>query len=423
VTVVGIARWARRRRRTLIAIVTCLVVLGLSVPNAWAWYHLRDGKTALARYHPEQAQADLAATLRVWPDRPSVHLLASRADRQADDFAGAERHLRAAYRAAGGSTDDIAFEWALLQAAIGNVWEVDQYLQARAEADPTLASLVWEALAEGYLRAYRTLDAMACLDYWLKLDPANVRALELRGITFVTGKGVTRGTDDYRRVLDLDPTRDQTRWRLALALLDLGGYEEALPHLERLAAVKPDDPDVLSRQARCMNMLDRGPEARRLLDGVLARHANHANALRTRGQFALTDRDPAEAERWLRQAVAVAPDDYQTQWLLFQALQQAGREDEARAQLRITEDVKDRSERLGELQSRRLAERPLDPALYYEMGMLLVRTGYPAEGEGWLKSTLALDADYAPAHAALADLYERAGNPKKAAEHRQRAGK
>ena len=40
----------------------------------------------------------------------------------------------------------------------------------------------------------------------------------------------------------------------------------------------------------------------------------------------------------------------------------------------------------------------------------MVRTGYPAEGEAWLNSALGLDPNYAPAHAALADLYERAGD-------------
>jgi predicted Zn-dependent protease len=240
-------------------------------------------------------------------------------------------------------------------------------------------------------------------------------------MTFVTGKGVVRGADDFRWVLDRDPDRDDTRWRLAQCLIDLGAYGEALPHLERLAARRPDDPDVLARLARCQNMLDRGAEARGLLDLVLARHPDNAAALRTRGQFALADRDPPEAERWLRRAVAAAPSDYQSHWLLFQALQQSGQADAARAQLQVAEGVKDRTERIGELQSRKLAERPLDPALHVEMGVLMIRTGYPAEGEAWLNSALGLDPNYGPAHAALADLSERAGDAARAAEHRRKA--
>ena len=420
-TIAGTARWAHRHRRSFLLAAAAAAVVGLTAPQAFAWYHLRGGKAALSRYHPAAARADLAAALRVWPDRPDVHLLASRAAWQDGDFAAADRHLRAARRAAGGASDDIAFEWALIQAAGGNVWQVDEYLQRRAAEDPGRAALAWEALAEGYLRLYRTLDAMACLEHWLELDPDNVRALDLRGMTFVTGKGVQRGSEDYRRVLQLDPSRDQTRWRLILCLLDLGGYEEALPLLEQVARERPDDPDVAARLARCQNMLGRGAAARRLLEGVLARHPDHATALRVRGQFALADGDAVEAERWLRRAVAAAPNDYQAQWLLFQALQQEDKRDEAAARLKVAEEVKDRGERLVELRSRTLAERPLDPALHYEMGVLLVRAGHPDQGEWWLKSAVGLDPAYAPAHAALADLYERAGDAARAAEHRKRA--
>jgi predicted Zn-dependent protease len=405
------------------ALAASALVACFAGPQAWAWYHLRAARAALQRHHPEEARGALDTSLRFWPERPGVRLLASRAARQAGDLAEADRQLRAAQRAAGGATDEIAFEWALLQAAAGNVWEADEYLQRRAEEDPARAALAWEALAEGYLRVYRTLDAMACLDHWLERDPDNVRALELRGLTFVTGKGVKRASDDYRRVLELDPSRAETRWRLAVALLDLGGYDEALPHLERLARERPDDPEVLARLARCQKMLGRGDEAGRVLEDLLARHADSPAGLRTRGQFALADGKPAEAEGWLRKAAAGAPNDYQTQWFLLQALQQQGKAAEAREQLRVTEDVKDRSERLGELRSRKLAERPLDPALHYEMGMILIRTGRPDQGEWWLKNALNLDEDFAPAHAALADLYERAGRTAEAAEHHRQVNK
>lgn len=400
-----------------------MVLLGLAGPQAWAWYHLRAGRAALDRYHPDEARPALDASLRVWPDRPAVRLLASRGARQAGDFAEADRHLRAAQRAAGGSTDEIAFEWALFQAAAGNVTEVDVYLQKRALADPTLAPLVFEALIEGYLRVHRTIDAMGTVDHWLERDPDNVRALDLRGMAFVAGKGVQRGAEMYRRVLELDPTRRETRWRLILCLLDLGGYDEALPLLEQAARDRPDDPEVLARLGRCQNMLGRGDEARRLLDDVLARHPDQPAALRVRAQFALADRDPAQGERWLRRAVAADPNDYQAQWLLFQALQQQGLLAEAREQLRLAEEVKDRVERLAELRSRRLAEQPLDPALHYEMGVLMARAGRADLAEWWLNSALGLDPDFARAHAALADLYERAGDPVRSAEHRRKANR
>jgi tetratricopeptide (TPR) repeat protein len=412
-------RLLSRRGLVLLAAVA-LLLFGAS--QAWAWHQLRTARADLAAGRPEKARADLAACAKVWGGRPEVHLLASRAARQAGDLDAADRELRECQRLSGGATDETAFEWALTQAAAGNVPEVETYLQRQADDNPAAGPMVWEALAEGYLRVYRTLDAMSVVNHWLKRDPDNVRALDLRGRVYVTGKGVARGTEDYRRVLELDPTRSDTRWRLAGCLLDLGAYEEAAGHLEGIARDRPGDPEVAARLARCYVMTRRGPEARAVLDAALAARPDHGPSLRARGQVALTA-DPPDlpaAEEFLRRAAAAMPDDYQANWSLAEALRQQGKAAEAKAQLARAEEVRDRAERLGELRSRRLAERPLDPALHYEMGALLLRT-HPEVAAQWLRSALALDPAHRPSHAALADYYERTGDPARAAEHRRAA--
>jgi len=408
-------------RRGLVRLAAVALVLALAAPQAWAWYQLRAGKSALAKYHPEEARRALASCANVWGERPSVRLLASRAARQAGDLEAADRELRAAQQLSAGATEETAFEWALLQAASGNVLEVEEYLQRRADQSPEVGPLAWEALAVGYLRLYRTIDAMACLNYWLRREPDNVRALELRGQTYVTGKGAVRGADDYRRVLALDPARTDTRRRLVDCLLALGGYEEAAGHLERLMNENPDDANFASQLARCYNMLGRAGDARRLLDDALAKHPDHGACLRSRGQLALIYESPAEAEKWLRRAAAALPEDYQSQYFLFQALQAQGKNEESKAQIRLAEDVKERTTRLGELQSRKLAENPLDPALHYEMATLMFRTGHPDLGERWLTTALSLDPDHKPSHAKLAEYYEARGDKAKAEDHRKRA--
>src|SRR5262249_6422419 len=254
------------------------------------------------------------------------------------------------------------------------------------------------------------LDAMACLNHWLKRDPDNVRALELRGQTYVTGRGVVRGTEDFRRVLQLDPTRTPTRWRLIDSLLALGGYEEAAGHLEVVARERPGDPGVAARLARCYNVLGRAAEARTLVDEALSSHPDDQPCLRTRGQLALTDPrgpNPAAAEGDLRRAVALVPTDYQAQNLLFQALQQHGKTEQAKSQLNVAETGRENAERLGELSSRKLAEFPLDPALHYEMGRLLIQTGRGEVGERWLLTALRLDPKHKPSHEALAEYYQK----------------
>jgi tetratricopeptide (TPR) repeat protein len=411
----------RRKWRALFVLLTVsLAVVGAGGPHAWAWYHLRTARSALERYEPEVAQRRLARCLALWPNSVKAHLLASRAARQSGDFDEADRQLRTCQRLLDGTSDGVAFEWALLQAASGNLGEVEEFLQRQVEQAPERSPLIWEALAEGQIRLYRILDAVACLEHWLGLDPDNLRALELRGLAYQNGKQARKGADDFRQVVERAPTRDAPRWRLVLCLLDMGSYDEALPHLERIARQKPNDPDVQVRLARCYNVRDRGEQARQLLDAVLESHPEHGLALRTRGQFALADGRPEQAERWLRRAVKAWPNDYQTHWLLYRALEQQNKK-EAQAQQRIAEELKGRSERLGELASRKLSEQPLDPALHYEMGALLLRSGHTRVGEGWLLSALSLDPNYRPAHAALAEHYQRQGDAKRAAEHRRQA--
>ena len=98
---------------------------------------------------------------------------------------------------------------------------------------------------------------MACLNHWLDRDHDNLRALELRGMTYVAGKGVQRGAEDFRKVLSIDPDRKQTRMRLTACLLDLGSYDEAAENLEWSLRQSPGDPDIIARLARCYFMLKR----------------------------------------------------------------------------------------------------------------------------------------------------------------------
>jgi tetratricopeptide (TPR) repeat protein len=398
-----------------------VLVLGIAAPHAWAWYHLRAARAALASYHPVEARAALEKCNAVWGSRPSVHLLASRAARQIGDFDVAARELRECQRHSGGATDETAFEWALLQAAMGNVREVEEYLQRRAGQSPDVAPLAWEALAQGYLRIYRSLDAMACLNHWLKQDPDNVRALELRGTTFVTGRGVVKGAEDYEKVLAIDPSRRETRWRLIGCLIELGTFDKAAEHLEVLDRSSPGDPEIVARLARSYHMLGRGDEGRRLLDEALRSHPENSMCLRTLGQLELAAGRRLEAEVALTRAAHLLPDDYQAHWLLFQALQQQGKTAEAKSQLARAERVKERNEQFSELTSRKLAEHPLDPNLHHEMGVILARTGREEIAVQWFLSAVNLDPNHRPAHAALAEYYNRTGAPARAEEHRRKA--
>ena len=347
-----LAALLRRRWPTLAA----LALLGggavAAWPHAWAWYHLAAGRTAAEHYHADEARTQIDACLAVWPDSVEAHLLAARAARLAGDFPKAEQHLRECQRLQKTPSEETVLEWALFHAAAGDLDDVEGYLQDDIRRDPGRAGPIREALAEGYLRVYRVRDALNLLQDWLAAQPDEVQALTLLGNLYWQVSAPGNAADQYRRVVELDPSRREARERLAIGLLEVGRYDEALKHLEVLRRADPEDADIQVRIARCQERLDRPEEARATLDAVLAKDPDHGPALRLRGQMLLQDGKPADAEDWLRRAARAQPDSYESNWSLYECLQKQGKDGEAKAPLARAEELKARTERLAEIGTR-----------------------------------------------------------------------
>jgi tetratricopeptide (TPR) repeat protein len=414
-----IGRWLRRPK-VLVAL-ALIAILGVAAPHLWAWYHLAAGRSELERFHAEEALRHLEDCLRVWPGHFEARLLACRASRRLEDFERADAQLRELQRRHPDASDAVALEWALLHAAGGDFDSVEVSLHNRAEKSAEEAPLIWEALTAGYLRYYRTLDAVACVDRWLQIQPDCVGALVLRGDAWYTGRSPAKASPDYARALELDPQQHRARWRLALCLLDTGHFSEALGHLQEVRKQRANDPEVLGRIARCEHVLGRTESARDLLSSALSAHPDNVTLLRTRGQLELLSGNEVEAERWLRRALELQPDDYHTAFILANALSRQGKAEEAKAWQLRADRLKARLEHFNELTTHRIAEHPLDPALYCEVGVMLIEMGQKEAGRRWLDSALERDPNYGPAHAVLANLAEAAGDREQATYHRRAA--
>jgi tetratricopeptide (TPR) repeat protein len=427
-----LCRLAHLVRRPWLVLAVLVLGGGLAVlagPHLVAWYHWRAAQADLERYHSKAALRHLNACLEAWPKSARTHLLAARAARrigafdeseQTGAFDEAERHLRECERLDPDTSAETDREWALLRATTGDLSEqVESFLLLQAEKKPDLAPLVWEALAQGYDRMYRVYEAFLCLERWLAREPDNVQALFIRGNVWRHMQKLHSAVPDYRRVVELDEEHDEARWWLALGLLEAGRYEEALTHLEIVRPRRPADGDVEVRLARCRAGLGQLADARKLLDEVLRDHPGHAMALRVRGEVDLTAGLPDTAVGWLRQAATADPYDYLTQFLLFQALRQQGK-DAAGPKARA-DSLKDSHERLSELMTSKMSAQPHDPALHCKLGTLLLSLGHRQLGERWLLSALVKDPSYQPAHVALAEYYQGRGDTEKAAEHRRQA--
>jgi len=225
---------------------------------------------------------------------------------------------------------------------------------------------------------------------------------------------------DYERLLELQPNRALVRQHLAEILVDSSRPRDALPHLERLYAEQPDNPDVVVPLARCRMLQGHTEVARDLFDSVLARHPNHFEALLHCGNLELSASRVSAAERWLRQAVAQKPFSAEAHYALYRCLQSQPERQEAAAKQRARwEQVAATQARLRRLLRTELAANPNSPELAREAGELLLGIGEDQRGLFWLDRALRLKPGHAATLRALIAYYQRTNNPDKVAQYRR----
>jgi len=409
-----------RRLFLLAAAALCLAAGG-----GWAAWrlraepHLTAAEQALDRRDYPAARRELAAYLQAWPESGRAHFLAARAARRLRLYDEAEDHLRACERLKW-DPQAVALERVLADVQRGEM-KAEPFLWDRVEAGDADAPEILEVLTQYYLDDYQLMRAKDCLDRYLRLRPDDLHALLGRAYIWERLLYFADAAKDYRRAVERHPDDDPARLRLAKNLLITGEPAEALTHFERLAAHHPDDPEVRLGLAQCRRRLGDAEAAQRLLDGLLAERPDDAAVLAERGLVALNQNRPAEAEGFLRKAVAAAPSDREANYNLYQSLLRQGKDDEAKDRLAAVGRLDVDLARLDQV-TKAVIQSPGDPALRLEGGLLFLHNGQEEEGVRWLQEAVRLDPTLRPAHQALADYYGRAGRPDLAAVHERLAG-
>lgn len=415
----ALPRWAWRRRR---AVALLLLVSGTAAAVAgwgYARYQWRSALHDLAADRPADARTRLAVPLRLWAYDPDVHLMAARAARVVGDLPAADIHLAAAKKAAGGATPAVQLEYLLLRVQTGELDAVAPTLIAAADAGHPDAPLMFETLAVAYMVKLRYNPAYACLSRWLELAPNTPKALQYRGWTLERLNLPKAARADYDRALELDPDLIPVRIRVAELLLEDHRTEEAEPHLDHLMRQAPADPVVRARMGVCRYGQGRHEEARRLLEAAApflpTDPTLHIHLARLDAQ----DGKHAEAERRLRTVYERDGSDTEALFALVTAVRAQGRTAEADALNREYDLARARVTRIHALLKEN-ADRPAGTAAdYAELGELLLLTGQEQKGEYWLFQALEREPGNQVAHRALADRFEKAGDPDRAAVHRR----
>src|SRR5262249_51797624 len=154
--------------------------------------------------------------------------------------ADAEQHLRT-YQRLDGVPEALELEQTLLRVQGGDVVHSEGYLLSNVRQGHPDAVLILEALSKGYMQTYRLPQAASSLTLWRGGEPDNTRALLWRGEVAAGRRVPAEAMRAYRRVLELDPGRDDARLRLAELLVHAHQAAEAVEHMEQLYQRQPNN--------------------------------------------------------------------------------------------------------------------------------------------------------------------------------------
>jgi tetratricopeptide (TPR) repeat protein len=400
--------------RIALSVFFTLAMLGAGA-HLWASWEHHAAREANARRDFALAQKHLERALQVWFLSPEMHAQAARAARQAGHFDQARKHLQEGVGLAGHG-DALDLEFMLLRAQQGDFSGVESTLATLLKQNRPGDNLaILEVVTPEYIQSFQLSSALDCIDRWLDYDPDSVDAWQYRVQVYGRLQNGSELLAACRRLLELAPDRDDVRLQFARELMHEHQPEEALRQFQQLRSGPGDTPGLSGQMARCLTELNRSDEARRLLDQVLARHPHDAAALTERGRLAMQSESPADAESWLRRAVAEAPADHDALYGLFLCVQKQGNQKEAgelQTKLKAVEsDLIELRETM-----KQIAARPHDPEARYRAGVIFLRNGKSDEGLRWLTSALRENPGHHHTRQALAEYHDRLGNPGGAAQ-------
>lgn len=289
--------------------------------------------------------------------------------------------------------------------ALGQLVSTVETATAALERDAeALEARRWLASAEYDLG--RTADAEVNLEIISEKAPHDPRPERLRGLISKDYAEYAAAIEHYREALRRDPQwdRDNVLAELGESLARLGRFDEALEALRECERTAP----VIVIEAECAESQGQVDRALELLQEALAVDRRHLPAKLKRGALLLLEGRSDEAVAVLEDAVRQAPYSSQAHFSLSQAYSRRGERDKAEIQLRLRREAEKDEQLFPELH-KVAAEKPNDPEVRYQLGILARKLGKPDLARMWFRSALAIAPRHPQARAALAETTEGQG--------------
>lgn len=307
-------------------------------------------------------------------------------------------------------------EKALKLADKGEFLEAEPALKASLTRDPYDVDIL-RALAKGYLANARRDEADECLTKWLATAPDDPEALLSRIDLYRDLGQFDKAILDSDRLLEVDA--GNTAWRRKrLGLLFLTGrFTEAEKECRHCLQKQPGDRSLLRSLAEIKRFQGDLAEAGTILDGLLREAPHEAATLMARALLYYYQDESEKSIPLFREVLERDPNRQRAgRYHLSLALNRVGQTEEAS---RLMEEVRlmQNAEVLREdteFQRGNLTLQMRNARAQFENNDLPRTTAI-------LRQILSSKADFAPAHALMADVLDKQGRSDLAADHRRRA--
>jgi tetratricopeptide (TPR) repeat protein len=313
----------------------------------------------------------------------------------------------------GFSTDRIEREELLAMAQVGQLKEAEPHLIELLLNPGDDGPDICEAYVNGFFATNRFPQALKILEVWQKDFPNDPQPYLFHAILNKMSMSHTKVVENFRKANELAPNRFDIRLKLALALIDLNNTQEAGLQFAWLLKHRPENSEVQTGWGKLLIQDGKIDAAREVLERVQKSHPEHVESLIALGQLELTANNLNRAIQLLQKGSEHERHNSEVRYALANALQQAGRPQEAREQYEFVTKAHTAQQKLQRLRNQVMVNSN-DVEARFEIAELLRDYGTPAEQLGWLRSIIQINPRHRPAYIALVECYEALGRDKDA---------
>ena len=281
-------------------------------------------------------------------------------------------------------------------------WEwpsVDIHLEEPLNSDLTIRRAA--LLVPVYHSAYDPNRGVAAARIWVDGEPENPNAWAGLAVQLERLNKFEDAAEAHASRLNLDRDNVESLRALASFHIQRRQFTEALPYLERLEQVDVQDPRVIVWRARYLEGMGKGPEARAMLDRLLAVAPGIVEAIKERAIMLLADHESAQAASLLESILDRQRFDPELSTLLERAQRLSNNPAGAMATRAIHDAAVADQRTLAQL-SRKMVAEPRVARWRAERAEILFRQNVPTEAIRWASSALLMEPENALARDLLA---------------------